>query len=51
MNNSFKEFFEFLNHMWDKDSITYNKRYNLLLVEIEMVTLSMCEILPYNYTG
>ena len=36
--------------MWDTHDIPYNKRYNLLLVDIEMVSLLMCGILPYNYS-
>ena len=39
-----------LNEMWDTHGIPYNKRYNLLLVKIEMVSLLMCDILPYNYS-
>ena len=50
LDNSFKELFSMLNEMWDIHSIPYNKRYNLLLVEIEMVSLLMCDILPCNYS-
>ena len=37
--------------MWDKYGIPYNKRKKLLLVEIEMVSLLMCDVLPCNYTN
>ena len=50
MDNSFKELFSMLNEMWDAHGIPYNKRYNLLLVEVEMVSLLMCDILPCNYS-
>ena len=50
MYNSFKELFIMLNEMWDTHGIPYNKMYNLLLVKIEMVSLLMCDILPYNYS-
>ena len=36
--------------MWDKKGISYNKRYNLLLVEIEMVSHLMCDLVPFIYT-
>ena len=36
--------------MWDQYGIPYNKRRKLLLVELEMVSLLMCDVLPSNYS-
>ena len=37
IKNSFKELFELLNDLWDKRGIPYNKGYDLLLVENELL--------------
>ncbi len=50
MDHSFKQLIEELQIMWDKYGIPYNKRKKLLLVEIEMVSLLMCDVLPCNYS-
>ena len=50
MDHSFKKLLEELHLMWDEYGIPYNKRKRLLLVEIEMVSLLMCDVLPYNYS-
>ena len=50
MEHSFQELFEKLNYLWDEYGIPYNKRRKLLLVEIEMVSLIMCDVLPCNYS-
>ena len=50
MDHSFKKLIEELHLMWDEYGIPYNKRKRLLLVEIEMVSLLMCDVLPYSYT-
>ena len=50
MDNSFKKLYEELHLIWDEYGIPYNKRRKLLLVEIEMVSLLMCDVLPCNYT-
>ena len=50
MDHSFKKLYEELNTMWDEYGIPYNKRKKLLLVEIEMVSLLMCDVLPSNYS-
>ena len=34
---------------WDEYGIPYNKRKKLLLVEIEMISLLICDVLPCNY--
>ena len=46
--HSFKRSIEEL-HL-DEYGIPYNKRKILLLVEIEMVSLLMCDVLPYKYS-
>ena len=50
IDHSFKKLIEELHLMWDEYGIPYNKRKRLLLVEIEMVSLLMCDVLPYNYS-
>ena len=50
MDHSFKKLLEELHLMWDEYGIPYNKRKRLLLVDIEMVSLFMCDVLPYNYS-
>ena len=50
MDHSFKKLLEELHLMWDEYGIPYNKRKRLLLVEVEMVSLLMCDVLPYNYS-
>ena len=50
MEHSFKDLYQKLNYLWDKYGIPYNKRKKLLLVEIEMVSLIMCDVLPSNYS-
>ena len=49
MDHSFKQLYEELHLIWDEYGIPYNKRKKLLLVEIEMVSLLMCDVLPSNY--
>ena len=49
MDHSFKQLFEDLHLIWDEYGIPYSKRKKLLLVEIEMVSLLMCDVLPSNY--
>ena len=50
MEHSFKDLYQKLNYLWDEYGIPYNKRKKLLLVEIEMVSLLMCDVLPSNYS-
>ena len=50
MDHSFKQLIEELHKMWDEYGIPHNKRKKLLLVEIEMVSLLMCDVLPCNYS-
>ena len=50
MDHSFKQLIEELQIMWGNYGIPYNKRNKLLLVEIEMVSLLMCDALPCNYS-
>ena len=50
MDQSFKQLYEELNDMWDQYGIPYNKRKKLLLVEIKMISLLMCDVLPSNYS-
>ena len=50
MDHSFKKLLEELHLMWNESGIPYNKRKRLLLVEVEMVSLLMCDVLPYNYS-
>ena len=50
MYHSFKKLVEELHLTWGEYGIPYNKRKRLLLVEIEMVSLLMCDVLPYNYS-
>ena len=50
MDHSFKILIEELYLMWDEYGIPYNKRKRLLLVKIEMVSLLMCDVLPYNHS-
>ena len=50
MDNSFKKLYKELHLIWNEYCIPYNKRRKLLLVEIEMISLLMCDVLPYNYT-
>ena len=50
MDHSFKLLIQELQEMWDEYGIPYNKRKKLLLVEIEMVSLLMCDVLPCNYS-
>ena len=50
MDNSFKKLYKELHLIWDEYGIPYNKRRKLLLVEIEMISLLMCDVLPCNYT-
>ena len=50
MDHSFKILIEELYLMWDEYGIPYNKGKRLLLVEIEMVSLLMCYVPPYNYS-
>ena len=49
MDQSFKQLYEELNEIWDQYGVPYNKRKKLLLVEIEMISLLMCDVLPLNY--
>ena len=49
MEHSFKDLYQKLNQLWDEYGIPYQKRRKLLLVEIEMVSLIMCDVLPSNY--
>ena len=50
MGNSFNKLYKELNLIWDGYGIPYNKRGTLLLVEIEIISLLMCDVLPFNYT-
>ena len=50
MEHSFKDLYQKLNYLWDENGIPYNKRKKLLLVEIEIVFLLMCDVLPSNYS-
>ena len=50
MEQSFNTLYEELNIVWDEHGIPYNKRKKLLLVEIEMISLLICDVLPYNYS-
>ena len=43
MGNSFKKLYEELHLIWDEYGIPYNKRRKLLLVEIEIISLLMCD--------
>ena len=45
MNHSFKKPFEELQMLWDEYEIPYNKRKKLLLVETEVVSLLMYDVL------
>ena len=49
MDNSFKKLYKELHLILDEYGIPYNKSRKLLLVEIEMISLLMCDVLPYNY--
>ena len=50
MEYSFKDLYQKLNYLLDEYGIPYNKRKEMLLVEIEMVSLLMCDIPPSNYS-
>ena len=50
MAQSFKKLYEELHMVWDEYGIPYNKRKKLLLVEIEMISLLLCDVLPCNYS-
>ena len=50
MVQSFKKLYEELHIVWDEYGIPYNKRKKLLLVEIEMISLLLCDVLPCNYS-
>ena len=50
MEQSFKALYEELHIIWDEYGIPYNKRKKLLLVEIEMISLLICDVLPCNYS-
>ena len=50
IEHSFKDLYQKSNYLWGKYGIPYNKRKKLLLVEIEMVSLLMCDVLPSNYS-
>ena len=50
MEQSFKTLYEELHVIWDEYGIPYNKRKKLLLVEIEMISLLICDVLPCNYS-
>ena len=41
---------EELHLTWNEYGIPCNKRKRLLIVEIEIVSLLMCDVLPYNYS-
>ena len=49
IEHSSHELFEKSNYLWDEYCIPYNKRRKLQLVEVEMVSLIMCDVLPCNY--
>ena len=50
MEQSFETFYKELHIVWDEYGIPYNKRKKLLLVEIEMISLLICDVLPCNYS-
>ena len=50
MGNSFKKLYKELNMIWDEYGIPYKKRRKQLLVEIEIISLLMCDVVPCNYT-
>ena len=50
MDQSFKQIYKDLHVMWDQYGIPYNKRRKLLFVEIEIISLLMCDVLPSNYS-
>ena len=50
IQHSFEDLYQKLNKLWDEYDIPYNKRRKVLLVEIEMVSPIMCDVLPSNYS-
>ena len=50
MEQSFKTLYEELHVIWDEYGMPYNKRKKLFLVEIEVISLLMCDVLPCNYS-
>ena len=51
MDQSFKTLYEELHMIWDAYGIPYNKRKKLLLVEIKMISLQICNVVPRNYSA
>ena len=49
-DNSFKKLYKKLHLILDEYGILCNKRRKLLLLEIQIISLLMCGVLPCNYT-